>query len=267
MSRCSALVLCGALVVAGCHSPPRPDAAARVGKEELAYAGFEAHLAQVTGSPAAELPQETLSQLLDGWVEDHVLRRLAQEEGDGVPVEALISAGAAVVTEAEVAAYYRAHAGEYRRPARVDLEQVLLGDREAAGQAAARLAAGEELEQLLESLSAPPAAAQGWRQRSVEERDLPPELARVVFALSAGETSSVIQTDFGFLLFRVDRKLEAGTVPLDSVAAEIRGELRARALENARDRLVAEGLRRYDVEVFERNLPFTYRGRFAPSEP
>ncbi|MEZ5332871.1 MAG: peptidylprolyl isomerase [Thermoanaerobaculia bacterium] len=267
MSCRSPLVALFVLIAAGCHSPPRPDAAARVGQEELAYADFEGHLAEVTGSPAAELPQETLSELLDGWVEDHVLRQLADEEGDGVPVEALVSASAEAVTDSDVTAYYRAHAGEYRRPARVDLVQMLLGDREAAERAASHLAAGEDLDDLVESLSSGSSSAQGWRQRSVEERDLPPELARVVFALGDGETSAVIQTDFGFLVFRVDRRIEAGTVPLESVAPEIRSELRSRALESARARLVEEGLRRYDVEVFERNLPFTYRGRFAPSEP
>lgn len=254
--------------IAGClHSPPRPDAAARIGGADLAYADFEAHVTAVASRPAAELSQEVLSDLLDRWVEENLLRRLAESTRGRPSVEVLVATVAAPVSDADVAAYYRAHEGEYRRPERVDVEQVLLADRESAHEAAARLAAGEDLARLVASLSAPPAEAQGWMQRGVEGRDLPPELARAVFSLAEGETSGVIQADFGFVVFRVGTRTPAGPIAPGEVAAEIRRELEARTQERARERLVEDGLRRYDVRVFERNLPFTYRGRFASPEP
>jgi len=266
--RSLALLAAACSAIAGClHSPPRPDAAARIGGADLAWADFEAHVTAVASRPAAELPQEALTDLLDRWVEENLLRRLAASSRGGTSVEALVAAAASPVGDAEVTAYYRAHEGEYRRPERVDLEQVLLADRAAAQEAAARLAAGEDLARVAASLSAPPAEAQGWMQRGVEGRDLPPELARAVFALAEGETSDVIQADFGFLVFRVGKRTPAGAIPRGEVAAEIRRELEARSLERARERLVEDGLRRYDVRVFERNLPFTYRGRFASPEP
>jgi hypothetical protein len=252
--------------VACLHAPARPDSVARVGDTDLAYAEFEAFLTEVAGSPAAQLPQEALSELLDGWVEEALLHRVAAAH-DEAGLEALLAANAPAVTEADIAAYYDAHIGEYRRSERVDVEQVLLADRTAAEEAVRRLRSGEDLERLTASLASPPAEARGWRQGAVEADDLPPELARVVFALAQGETSEVIQADFGFAVFRVRRRVSAGTIPLAQVAAEIRNELTHRRMESARRRLVAEGLRRYDVEVFERNLPFTYRGRFSSSEP
>lgn len=268
MTRSASALLLAALAVAGClHSPPRPDAAARIGDLDLAYAEFESHLTAVAGSPAAELPQEALSELLDRWVEERLLRHLAAGTDGGLSVEALLATAMEPVTEAHVAAHYRAHERDYALPERVDLEQILLADRASADEAAARLAAGAELGRLVATLAAPPAEAQGWRQRGVEEGDLPPELARVVFSLAAGETSDVIQADFGFLVFRVRERVPAGTLPLAAVAAEIRRDLEAGAREAARERLVADGLRRYDVTVFDRNLPFTYRGRFGPSTP
>lgn len=254
------------LAAAAClRQPPRPDAVVRIDGQDLDWAAFEVHLNEVAGSPASELPQEALSELLDRWVEDRLLEHLAARTDGGTSVDTLLAAATRPVTEADVVAYYRAREGEYRRADRVDLEQVLLADRAAAQEAAARLAAGVDLERVLAMFAAPPADAQGWRQRSVEAGDLPPDLARVVFALGEGETSDVIQADFGFLVFRVRGRLPAGAVPLASVADEIRRELEASALQAARSRLVEEGRRRYDVAVFERNLPFTYRGRYASS--
>jgi len=254
--------------IAGClHPPPRPDAAARIGGADLVYADFEAHVIEVASRPAAELAQEVLSELLDRWVEENLLRRLAESTQGGPSVETLVAAAATPVGDAEVAAYYRAHEGEYRRPERVDLEQVLLADRASAQEAATRLAAGEDLARVVASLSAPPAEAQGWMQRGVGGRDLPPELARAVFSLAEGETSDVIQADFGFLVFRLGKRTPEGPIAPGEVAVEIRRELETRTLEAARERLVEDGLQRYDVKVFERNLPFTYRGRFASPEP
>ena len=55
-------------------------------------------------------------------------------------------------------------------------------------------------------------------------------------------------------------KLPAETVPLEAARGEIERELLERRADSLLDELAEEARRRYDVSVWERNLPFNYRG-------
>ncbi len=216
---------------------------------------------------------DVLSALFDQFLDEELLRRLAVERGLAeetggrrAAVERLLAEDGAAVDELEVAAYYRRHRDRFERPERARVRQILLPDQAAVEQAQAELAAGAAFDELAERLSQVPGGAIGDGDALARE-DLPPDFAEAIFALAPGEVSPPVATDYGFHIFQVVERLPAGPLPMAAVAAEIRETLRRERAERRLAELVAEARGRYNVRVFERNLPFNYQGLYSDGPP
>ncbi|HEX2254538.1 MAG TPA: peptidylprolyl isomerase [Thermoanaerobaculia bacterium] len=269
-------VLCCALLLPGCGSdaPPPADAAAEVAGSPVRWEEFEAYLERQLGDSGASLGSDVLSELFDQFLDERLLARLAAERGlvtgsggPGAPqraVERLLAEEAPEApTAAEVAAFYEAHRQEFRRPERVRLRQILTEDRDAAERALSRVRSGAEFAAVAASSAGDPGlAAAGGLQGELARDELPPAFATTIFALAPGEVSDVIQADYGFLVFQVVERLPAEVVPLVEAHGEIEATLRRQAADRRLAELVDEARRRYDVVVYERNLPFNYRGSY-----
>jgi len=273
-----ASVLAGlALALAGCSpEPPRPDpdVVARLGGEPVRHADFEAHLRRAAGEAGAGLASEALSQLLDQFLTERLLARLAADRGlvdaaatPAAAAEALLAAAPRPApTAAEVAAWYAAHRAAFARGERVELAQILTSDRIAAERARREVLAGADFGTVARRVSEVPSSGAAPTRRFGRE-DLPPAFAEVVFALPEGGVSEVIPADYGFYVFRVVRRLPAQVPELGEVRDEVVARLVAERADQALARLVQEARSRYAVEVFDRNLPFLYRGAFPVSRP
>ncbi len=161
--------------------------------------------------------------------------------------------------------YYQAHAGEFARPERVKVRQILAEDRAAAEKALQAIAGGEPFEAVARRMSRDPSAASGGYQGELARADLPPVFAEVIFTLKPGEVSRMVPADYGVHIFQVIERQPAAVVPL----AEARGEILDRMRQERADRLlrslVQDARRRYNVSVYERNLPFGYEGSYKES--
>lgn len=264
--------------LAGCSDEPPPpgsDVAARIAGEDVRLADFQTHLAGVAGGPDEALTSEALSQLLDQYLEERLLVRLAAERG--VPVSGATAAAAAdallgaetraAATEAEIAAWYAAHGAVLARPERVELLQILTEERSTAERARRELVAGADFGEVAARVSTDPAASSGGQRGWFAREDLPQAFADLLFRLPEGGVSEVIEVDYGFHVFRVEAKQSATTPTLEQARPEIERRLAAERADAALARLVAEARSRYAVEVFDRNLPFAYRGSFPISRP
>lgn len=267
-----------AAALAGCSDEPTPpgsDVAARIAGEDVRLADFQTHLAGVAGGPDEALTSEALSQLLDQYLEERLLVRLAAERGvafagttAAAAADALLGAEATfAATESEIAAWYAARAATLARPERVELLQILTEERTAAERARRELVAGAEFSEVAARVSIDPAAASGGQRGWFAREDLPPAFADLLFRLPEGGVSEVIEVDYGFHVFRVEAKEEASTPSLEEARPEIERRLAAERADAALARLVADARSRYAVEVFDRNLPFAYRGSFPISRP
>jgi hypothetical protein len=256
-------------LAAGCQreAPPAPDVAARIGGMEVHYAEFEDYVARVAGDAESGLAGGVLSQLFDQFLDEKLLERLAADRGvtqgqggrravDGLLADSLTAAP----DEEEVARYYREHRGEFARPERVRLRQILTEDRATAERAVAELAAGGDFAGLARRVSRDPSARAGGAQGELARQDLPPAFAEVIFALRPGEMSRIVPADYGFHIFQVTARMPAEVVPLDQARGEIRRRLRRERADRELARLVRESRRQYTVTVYERNLPFEYEG-------
>ncbi len=267
MSRRSAAVLLAASLVAACGEPaPPPDSVARIAGQELTWETFRVYLAENGVDSPSEVADEILSGLLDRFLAEEALRRMARQEGwigdDAGRRDALEAAlrhrPPEMPGEAEVREYYESHLGRFDLPERVHLQQILVGDRATAEALVAELEDGAEFESLARSHSTDPSGAAGGDQGFLSRRDLPPHLAERVFALGEGEASRVVETRYGFLLFRVVRRLPPERLTLEEASADIRLLLARQQADRQLADLLRSAQTRYDPEVFEGNLPFVY---------
>lgn len=264
-------ITAGLLLLAACRRQPlpAPDLVARVGQDALRYPQFERYLAANLGESGASLPSDVLSGLLDQFLDEELVLRLAIERGAVAPgasarsaLEALLKPKRVGPTEVEVEAYYHAHAGAFVRPERVRLRQILTPDRAAAQRALDALAAGDEFEVVARRWSRDPSASRGGDQGELSRDDLPPPLAEVIFRLTPGEVSPIVPAEYGFHVFLVVDRHPAEQASLEEVSEEIRGVLRGAREDEQHAALVAEARRRYNAMVYARNLPFTYEGQY-----
>ena len=77
----------------------------------------------------------------------------------------------------------------------------------------------------------------------------------------------MVPTGYGYHVFQVVRHLPAEEATLDSSSAEVRDRLRRTAADSRLASLARDARSRYTVEVYDRNLPFDYRGAFPTSRP
>lgn len=129
------------------------------------------------------------------------------------------------VTHEEIQTYFDAHAGEFRRPAMVRARQVLLRTRGEAQAVLKRLQGGERIEELAGAYSISPEAKKQGDMGWIARGQMHESMEKALFALSPGQTSSVVESPYGFHVFQVVSKRAEGRSGLPEVMGEIEERL------------------------------------------
>lgn len=165
------------------------------------------------------------------------------------------------VGDADIAAYYEAHKKDYLEPARVRVSQILLPSEERAVAVLNRIKSSTEeaFRTAARQESVGLEAARGGAMGVFKPGQLPYEMENVVFALSEGEVSRVVESSYGFHIFRLDRRFEPELLTVDKAAPAIRSLLLTERGRTAlADRLdLLRG--RLDCRTFPENLSFAYQ--------
>jgi len=258
------------LLVGACGSSvPPPDQVAELDGQALSYPAFETFLEHNAVAGAGVLGSDVLSSLLDQFLDEQLLVRLAVDRlgaSEGIDsrraAEALLEADSQGPDDASVASYYRQNLPRFDLPERVHLRQFLFTDRGTADRIRLLWSEGAPYNSVVEELANDPTAHVG-EEGEFTRSGLPPVFAEALFTLEDGEVSEVLPADYGFHVFQVVRHMGAGVVPLEEVFETLHEELATRRREEALLQLAAEARERYNVRVFERNLPFNYRGKYG----
>lgn len=134
----------------------------------------------------------------------------------------------ATVSSSEVEAYYKSHPEEFKHEEQIKLQMILTrpatnddkgqGEAKSRAEAAAkRVAAGEDFAKVAAEVSEDRSAANGGEIGWVRKGMLLPELEGPVFALKKGEVSPVLQSQFGYHVFRAAERRPAGQYPFEEV--------------------------------------------------
>lgn len=258
------------MMAAGCReAPPAPDVVAEIGDHEVRFADFQGYVETNAGEPEGDLEDKVSSALFDGFLEECLISRWAADEGL-VPANADRRAGVDAVTTAlasaeissgAIASYYEERREHFRRPESVHLQQILLDDRVVAEEVRAEWDAGVPFLELV-ALYSQEGLLLGADEGDLAREDLPLIFAEAIFSLPPGQVSEVFVADYGFHLFKVTERLPAGVADLEQVEQVVRRELLRREVAAGLRSLVERARQRYNVRVFERNLPFEYTGEY-----
>ena len=255
----------------GCGDGRLPEGVvARIGNQDFRYEDFRGYVEESLGGDASHFGSAVLSRLFERFVDDQLLFQLARDRGlvDGEATVhqaamRLLEASPPVVLLSEIERYYAEHRSDFARPPRVRLRQILVQDRAAAELAQAELEAGVDFGEVARLRSLGPSAAASGLQGELSRQDLPPSLADVVFELGEGEWSDLLEADYGFRIFEVERLLPEETLTLAEAAPRIRTLLEEAQGEELVRAAAAEARREYNLRVAVERLPFEYQGALA----
>ncbi|RPI97608.1 MAG: hypothetical protein EHM32_01150, partial [Spirochaetales bacterium] len=156
--------------------------------------------------------------------------------------------------------YYESHKNEFFQPERLQVSQILLSTEGKAGQVLSRIrTAGErEFREAARTESEGPEAEKDGLMGVFSLGQLPQDLEKVIFALGEGKISRVVQSAYGYHIFRLDQKLESRLMPAEEAAPLIRSKLLELKNQAAIDAHVASLKSNMKWEIIAENLPFIY---------
>jgi peptidyl-prolyl cis-trans isomerase SurA len=146
------------------------------------------------------------------------------------------------ISAEEVKQYYEAHPQEFTLQERVVLSEISLSTE---GKSPEELAAvrnkaeglrtsvlnGDNFNQFASLYSEGSTAKNGGGLGTFKKGELAPQLEAIVFPMSKGQISDVIQTRTGFEILKVEDHLQAGLQPLEKVEPDIRNTLHAQKMQ------------------------------------
>jgi peptidyl-prolyl cis-trans isomerase SurA len=142
------------------------------------------------------------------------------------------------ISDEEVKQYYEAHPQEFTLPERITLSEISLSTEGKSPEELAAVRAkaeglrtsvlnGDNFNRVARLYSEGSTAKDGGALGSFKRGDLAPQIEAIVFQMSKGQISDVIQTRTGFEFLLVEDHLQAGLQPIDKVQTDIRHSIHA----------------------------------------
>ncbi|MFQ6081881.1 MAG: peptidylprolyl isomerase [Candidatus Aminicenantia bacterium] len=164
------------------------------------------------------------------------------------------------VKEQEIRAYYRQHLNEFQQPERVRVSQILVETEAKAIEILNRLKKSppEEFSKIAQEESISPEAATGGDMGYYEPGQLPEEMEKVIFALKEEGLSQVVESSYGFHIFRLEKREKSQLLPLDKAAKSIKIKLLQAKIKAIIDKHLADLKNEFNWVTSTYNLPFPY---------
>jgi peptidyl-prolyl cis-trans isomerase SurA len=146
------------------------------------------------------------------------------------------------ISSDEVKQYYDAHQQEFTLPERVVLSEISLSTdgkspdefpavRSKVEGLRTSVLNGDDFGEVARRYSQGSTAKDGGDLGTFKKGDLSPQIEAVVFQMSKGQISDVIQTRTGFEILKVEDHFPAGVQPLDKVEPDIRNAIHAQKMQ------------------------------------
>ncbi|MGA9111164.1 MAG: peptidyl-prolyl cis-trans isomerase [Smithella sp.] len=107
------------------------------------------------------------------------------------------------ISDDEAKDYFNEHRNNYKKESRVRVAQIVVRDLAAAKKAVERLNAGEDFAKVAASMSIGPEAHHGGDLGFVTRRVMPEPLDKTIFKMQINEISPIVQSSYGFHIFKV----------------------------------------------------------------
>lgn len=185
------------------------------------------------GEIKADYPDDRFTGLfrdpgqLQTWREElrkrMILEKLIERE-----VNAAVS-----VSDEEARAYFESRPDAWKTEDSVRVSQIVLPDRQKAEETLRRLKRGEDFAVLAKELSTGPEGAKGGDLGSFTKGVLPEYFDRVIFSLESGKFSGIVETPYGFHIFKVGERVKKRNADYADVSLKIKETLKREKEEKA----------------------------------
>jgi hypothetical protein len=165
------------------------------------------------------------------------------------------------VDAAEILDYYEGHKKDFLHQGRVRVSQILVDTEDKAVSVLQRLErTGEpEFRKIAAEESLGPEASRGGVMGVFEQGDLPADMEKVIFSLDEGRTSQVVESSYGYHIFRLDGKYPPALQTADEAAPEIQQRLMALKMKETLASHLAGLKSTLSWEIRPQNLFFAYQ--------
>lgn len=271
-SSCCRALECGLVAVfcaflGGCFGAwESADVVARVGEDAVEFADFAAFTLAGAGESWEVLEEEVLVRLFRQFLDELLFLRLARDRGlvgrTATRQDALLALHSQIdvdsVGDAEIREFLRTHPAELLRPERLVLGQLLVQQRAVAEDILERLRSGEDFAELGARLADSSDVVFGGYTKDVSPQDLVPPFRDVLFSLSAGEVSGIVEAEYGFHIFHVRERHPEAPLSWEEAVPLVSERLQRELADGALDDMLQEARGLYAVEVLAGNLPFLW---------
>lgn len=164
------------------------------------------------------------------------------------------------VTDNEIQEYYNQHLDEYRKSTEVCLYQIVTKDKAKAYKIREILSKSpEKFEDLAKKESISIEAKNGGSMGYFEKGILPKDMEDVVFALELNAISPVVESPYGFHIFKVTKIRKERLEFLEAVKNQIKNKLLAEKLSTAYENFLNQLKKELKIKTIYSSLFFPYQ--------
>ncbi|TET72303.1 MAG: hypothetical protein E3J56_05700 [Candidatus Aminicenantes bacterium] len=165
------------------------------------------------------------------------------------------------VKEEEIKEYYDLHKRDFLLPERVKVSQILLATEEKAVGVLERLkdSSEESFRKAALEESTGTEASKGGEMGLFEMGQLPFEMDKVIFSLKEGELSPVVESTYGYHIFRLDAKYGPELVSEEKAAPSIKVKILDQKIKEFISQRIEELKESLEWSVYLENLYFPYQ--------
>ncbi len=165
------------------------------------------------------------------------------------------------VTDEEIKEYYDYYRRDFLRPERVKVSQILLESEDEALLVMERVrnSSEEEFRKIAKEESVGLEALKGGEMGVFEMGQLPFEMEKVIFSLKEGELSQIVESSYGFHIFRVDKRFAPVLISEEEASPTIRAKILDQKVKERISMHIVELKTNLDWTFYPLNLPFPYQ--------
>ncbi len=167
-------------------------------------------------------------------------------------MEALFAAvvqQAGKVADQEISQYYSSHLDEFLIPESVQLNQIVVKSRSTAKRLLRRIRKGESFEALAAKHSIGPEREDAGRLGTYQRGELPVKLEEAAFSTPTGKVTSLVETQHGFHLLKVVRRIPPHVRSLEDAREDILTKLSVEKKQDFYDNWVERLVQSSDIRV------------------
>lgn len=144
--------------------------------------------------------------------------------------------------------YYEAHAQEFVEPAAVRVRQLVTNQKAKAKRLREKLLKGANFAKMAQDHGLSPDRKRGGDLGFIVKGQVPEEF-NICFELKPGEISEVVESPYGFHLFKVLERRSEQQLPFTAVKEKIRIRLQQERQTETREKLLAELRKKYSIKI------------------